>query len=70
MEYHDPYVPSLPKLGLASVPLTPDSAREFDVVVVVTAHDGIDWEMVAESARLIVDLRNVIPSSDEKVWKL
>ena len=66
VEYHDPFVPSLPKLGLASVPLTPDSAREFDVVVVVTAHDGIDWEMVAESARLIVDLRNVIPSSDEK----
>ena len=39
-------------------------------MVVVTAHDGIDWEMVAESARLIVDLRNVIPSSDEKVWRL
>ena len=70
VEYHDPFVPALPKLGLASIPLTPDSAREFDVVVIVTAHDGIDWEMVAESARLIVDLRNVIPSSDGKVWKL
>ena len=70
VEYHDPFVPTLPKLGLASIPLTPDSAREFDVVVVVTAHDGIDWEMVAESSTLIVDLRNVIPSTDGKVWKL
>ena len=70
VEYHDPFVPTLPKLGLASIPLTPDSAREFDVVVVVTAHDGIDWEMVGESANLIVDLRNVIPSSDGKVWRL
>ena len=70
VEYHDPFVPTLPKLGLASIPLTPDSAREFDVVVVVTAHDGIDWEMVGESANLIVDLRNVIPSTDGKVWRL
>ncbi len=70
VEYHDPFVAALPKLGLASIPLTPDSTREFDVVVVVTAHDGIDWEMVAESARLIVDLRNVIPGSDGKVWRL
>jgi UDP-N-acetyl-D-glucosamine dehydrogenase len=70
VEYHDPFVPSLPKLGLESVPLNAQTAAEYDVVVVVTAHDGIDWQMVADSATLIVDLRNAIPGSDNKVWKL
>jgi UDP-N-acetyl-D-mannosaminuronate dehydrogenase len=39
-------------------------------VVIVTAHDGIDWEMVARQARLVVDLRNVAPAGDGKVWRL
>ena len=50
MEYHDPFVPALPKLGLASVPLDAETLGDVDVVVVVTAHTGIDWEMVADSA--------------------
>ena len=40
---------------------TPDSAREYDVVVVVTAHAGIDWDDGRRIASSIVDLRNVVP---------
>jgi UDP-N-acetyl-D-glucosamine dehydrogenase len=58
VSYHDPFVPSLPELGLESVPLDP-AAAEADVVVLVTAHPGIAYgELVARSS-LFVDLRGV-----------
>jgi UDP-N-acetyl-D-glucosamine dehydrogenase len=68
--YHDPHVAALPRQGLESVPLDAATVRAHDVSVVVTAHDGIDWEMVAREAPLVVDLRNVIPEGDGKVWRL
>jgi UDP-N-acetyl-D-glucosamine dehydrogenase len=70
VSYHDPHVAALPRQGLASVPLDEAALREHDVSVVVTAHDGIDWDMVAREAPLVVDLRNVIPEGDGKVWRL
>jgi UDP-N-acetyl-D-glucosamine dehydrogenase len=70
VEYHDPHVERLPREGMSSVALDPGSLAARDVVVVVTAHDGIDWEMVATDAPLVVDLRNVVPDRDGKVWTL
>jgi UDP-N-acetyl-D-glucosamine dehydrogenase len=57
LRYHDPYVPSLPDLGLESVPL--DDAVDGDAVVLVTAHPGIDHVAIAHEAPLFVDLRGV-----------
>jgi UDP-N-acetyl-D-glucosamine dehydrogenase len=68
--YHDAFVAELPKLGLASVPLDAETLGGVDVAVVVTAHSGTDWGMVAEAAPLVVDLRNVVPKQDGKVWTL
>ena len=70
VEYHDPHVERLPREGMSSVALNPASLAAHDVVVVVTAHDGIDWEMVAAESPLVVDLRNVVPEADGKVWTL
>ena len=70
VEYHDPHVPDLPKLGMTNIELTPAALAGYDVVVVVTAHSGVDWEMVARESNLVVDLRNVVPEADGKVWKL
>ena len=70
VSYHDPHVPTLARQGLTSVELDERVLREHDVAVVVTAHDGIDWEMVAREAPLVVDLRNVVPEGDGKVWRL
>ncbi len=70
VDYHDPHVESLPREGMSSVALDPASLAAHDVVVVVTAHAGIDWEMVAREASLVVDLRNVVPNTDGKVWTL
>ncbi len=58
VSYHDPYVPSLPAVGLSSVPLDP-AAAEADAVVLVTAHPGIDYADLAARSALFVDLRGV-----------
>jgi UDP-N-acetyl-D-glucosamine dehydrogenase len=58
LSYHDPYVPSLPDLGLQSEPLQ-DATAGADAVVLVTAHPGVDFIEVARHAALFVDLRGV-----------
>lgn len=68
--YHDPHVPQLAKVGLQSLPLDAELLHSVDAVAVVTAHDGIDWDMIAREAPLVVDFRNVVPAVDGKVWKL
>jgi len=58
LRYHDPYVPSLPYLGLENRPLAAATA-DADAVVLVTVHPGIDHRAIAEQAALFVDLRGV-----------
>ncbi len=70
--YHDPHVPSFVENGIAmsSSPLEPD---EYDCVVVVTNHSGIDYDRLVDDAALVVDLRNATGSDgrrSDKVWKL
>ncbi len=66
LSFHDPYVDVVPPTrehaaftGMASVPLTPETVAAADAVIVVTDHDNVDYDMVAQHARLIVDTRNV-----------
>ncbi len=56
--YHDDFVPTLPELGLESVPLD-TAVADADAVVLVTAHPGIDFAAVAARSALFVDLRGV-----------
>jgi UDP-N-acetyl-D-glucosamine dehydrogenase len=58
VDYHDEYVPALPELGLASVPLDP-AVAEADAVVLVTAHPDLDYVSIASRSALFVDLRGV-----------
>ncbi len=59
VSYHDEYVPSLPMLGLESVPLDDDAVAAADAVVLVTAHPRIDHASLAARSALFVDLRGV-----------
>ena len=58
LRYHDPHVPSLPEFGLQSAPLD-EAVADADVVVLVTAHPGIDHGSIARNAAVFVDLRGV-----------
>ncbi len=62
VSYHDPHVPVLADYGLVSVPLD-DVAADADLVLVVTAHPSVDYDLVARRARLMLDLRGVTRSS-------
>ena len=65
LSFHDPYVDTVPPTrehaaftGMASVPLTPETVAAADVVMIVTDHDNVDYDMVAKHAKLVVDTRN------------
>jgi UDP-N-acetyl-D-glucosamine dehydrogenase len=63
LSYHDSYVPSLPELGLESVPLDP-AVAEADAVVLVTAHPGLDFADLAARSSLFIDLRGITRGLD------
>jgi UDP-N-acetyl-D-glucosamine dehydrogenase len=62
VHYHDSHVPALTDFGLSNEPLE-DALEDADLVVIVTAHPGVDYELVARRARLVVDLRGVTRST-------
>jgi UDP-N-acetyl-D-glucosamine dehydrogenase len=58
--YHDPHIPVIVEDGheLRSVALTRGEVESADVVVIVTDHRSIDYQMLVDRAGLIVDTRN------------
>jgi UDP-N-acetyl-D-glucosamine dehydrogenase len=58
--YHDPHIPVVIEDGheLRSVPLTAKEVESADVVVIVTDHRAIDYQLLVDEANLIVDTRN------------
>ena len=65
VEYHDPFIPVIPhtrehdKLaGIASVPLNAKALAGYDAVLIATDHTGIDYKMVVENSKVVVDTRN------------
>ncbi|HEX5581933.1 MAG TPA: UDP binding domain-containing protein, partial [Gemmatimonadaceae bacterium] len=62
VDYHDPLVPHMREGDRErhSVPLTAEVLRGADAVVVVTDHDAVDYQLVADEADVVVDTRNVM----------
>lgn len=79
LHYFDPHVPEIPQTrehsnwaGMQSIPWDEENIRASDVVVILTAHDGVDYAQLAEWASLIVDTRNIMARvgvSSQKTWK-
>jgi UDP-N-acetyl-D-glucosamine dehydrogenase len=62
VSYSDPYVPVFPKMrkyqfDLSSVELNPDTLAGYDCILLATDHDKFDYELIKNSAKLIVDTR-------------
>lgn len=62
VSYADPHVPRLDQAGLemASVALTPEALRQFDCLVIATAHSAFDYDMIVGAGVPIVDTRNAL----------
>jgi len=71
--YHDPYVPEFEVGGVSipSVDLTVDELAATDAVVIVTDHAIVDYALVVEESKLILDTRNALKEfRDDKVVRL
>ena len=65
VDYHDPHIPALKhtrryRFDQASIPLTGPNVAGYDAVVVATNHTDVDYRLVGEHAKLIVDTRNAM----------
>lgn len=74
VEYSDPNVPVFPEMrehdfDLSSVELTRETIASYDVVLLLTDHSEFDYEMIRESARLIIDTRGKFRDGDAKIWR-
>ena len=60
--YSDPHVPSLRDEGieLDSVPLDERTLADADCVLILADHDAFDHQLIARTARLVVDTRNAL----------
>jgi len=63
VDYSDPYVPKLPsnrkyKFDMESVPITSESLKKYDLVLLSTDHDSFDYHLIAVDSKLIIDTRN------------
>jgi UDP-N-acetyl-D-glucosamine dehydrogenase len=66
VDYNDPHVPATHPmrrwgdLQKKSVPLSPDTLKAYDCILIATHHKAYDWQMIADHANLIVDTRNAM----------
>ncbi len=70
VQYHDPQVAEFPEMRahdihLSSVPLTQEVVSAVDVVLIVTDHTEIDWDIIALNASLVVDTRNALAGCND-----
>ena len=63
VEYYDPYIAEYKYKGVKRQglkQLRKDMLREYDIVVITTAHTNIDYHMIAENAQVVFDTKNAM----------
>jgi len=62
VSYHDPHVARFEEDGRVrtSLDLNAETLRTTDCVVIATDHDAVDYHLVVDHARSVVDCRNVL----------
>jgi len=73
VQFHDPFIPRINTPGnnqLKGVELSQDSLNNADCVVITTNHSEFDAGFIEKNSQMIVDLRNLIKTATDKVYKL
>jgi UDP-N-acetyl-D-glucosamine dehydrogenase len=73
ISYYDPYIPEFvnnEKEYKSLKDLTKEELKEKDIVIIITDHTEINYEMVAKNAKAVFDTRNAIKDNSENVEKL
>jgi UDP-N-acetyl-D-glucosamine dehydrogenase len=71
--YHDPFIADIKTVGgysLKSVELSESLLQQSDCVIITTNHSAFDPDFIEKHSQLVVDLRNLIKQSSDKVYKL
>jgi UDP-N-acetyl-D-glucosamine dehydrogenase len=65
VDYHDPHVPEIPMTrehanlaGRRSVGLHAEALTDYDAVLIATDHDSVNYSLVVENAKIVIDTRN------------
>lgn len=71
VDFNDPYIPHAKKMRMydikkSSVPLTADTLKSYDCVVVATDHSCYDYKFILDHAQLVVDTRNAANGAVKK----
>jgi UDP-N-acetyl-D-glucosamine dehydrogenase len=74
ISYSDPWVPVFPKMReycfeLNSIDLKPDTLEKFDLVIVATDHDNVDYSLVEKHSQLIIDTRRAFKTERTHILK-
>ncbi len=70
VDYHDPHVERVanirkfPNIDMTSVALTEHDLAARDLVLIATNHEAVDWQLIANSAELVVDTRNAMSGTE------
>jgi UDP-N-acetyl-D-glucosamine dehydrogenase len=66
VSFHDPLLAELPLTrehpqlaGRRSIPLTAAALAAFDIAIICTDHDAVDYHLLVEHCPLVVDTRNI-----------
>jgi UDP-N-acetyl-D-glucosamine dehydrogenase len=80
LAYHDPHVAAVPRTrehpefaGMRSLALEPAALGAFDAALIVTDHDGVDYETLVAAMPLVVDSRNAtknVSASRERIVRV
>ena len=70
VDYHDPLVPSFPKMRkyqYQKESISLDKLKDYDCVILTTDHDMFDYKSIYNNANLIVDTRGRFSDKTEKI---
>ena len=55
---------------MRSTKISPKKIKKFDVVILVTNHDNLDYKSIIKHSRLLVDTRGILEKKHSKVISL
>ncbi|MDC0196633.1 nucleotide sugar dehydrogenase [Gammaproteobacteria bacterium] len=75
--YFDPFIPNIPKTrdypmytGQKSIDWSGKELAKYDVALICTDHDGVNYEELVEKSKLVIDTRNVTALIKDKLGKV
>jgi UDP-N-acetyl-D-glucosamine dehydrogenase len=68
VKYHDPLLPNININGInyKSIELSKEQIQQAGVVVILTDHSVVDWKLVHEEGKVIIDTRGTLHSLGKK----